>query len=92
MLKAVREPVQWSTFKIRAIRDLLHATAELPNSRELAEIIFVNPYCHIGDLVDPGIAKGQTTSSYLNYSQIKSGRENHYINRTLLGFFPRESA
>ena len=50
MLDAIREISEWSTAKIRAIRDLLDQTAErvrrdLPKvySRELAEVIFVNP-------------------------------------------------
>ena len=61
MLEAVRDTAQWSTARIRAIRDLLDQTAErirrdLPKiySRELAEVIFVNPYCRIGDLVEAG--------------------------------------
>jgi Fic family protein len=99
MLEAVLETAQWSTAKIRAIRDLLDAMAarlrqELPKiySRELAEIIFVNPYCRIGDLVDAGIAKRQAASTYLKMltgigmlEEIKSGRENLYINPALLG-------
>lgn len=99
MLEAVKETAQWSTLKIRAIRDLLNETTarirqELPKiySRELAEIIFVNPYCRIGDLVDAGIAKRQTASTYLKalvkigvLREIKSGRENLFINPAMLG-------
>ena len=57
MLAAIRETSTWSTAKIRAIRNLLDGTTDqirldLPKiySRELAEIIFVNPYCRIADL------------------------------------------
>ena len=99
MIEAVKETAQWSTLKIRAIRDLLNETTarirqELPKiySRELAEIIFVNPYCRIGDLVDAGIAKRQTASIYLKalvkigvLREIKSGRENLFINPAMLG-------
>ncbi|WP_435528449.1 protein adenylyltransferase Fic [Mesorhizobium shangrilense] len=98
MLDAVTETAGWSTARIRAIRDLLDQTAErlrqnLPKiySRELAEVIFVNPYCRIGDLVSSGIAKRQAASVYLKtlvenglLQEVKAGRENLYINPALL--------
>ena len=98
MLQAVRETAEWSTAKIRAIRDLLNHTAdrlrrEAPRiySRELAEVIFVNPYCRIGDLVSAGIAQRQAASTYLKtlagmglLEEVKAGRENLYINPALL--------
>lgn len=98
MLVAVRETAEWSTARIRAIRDLLDQTAErirrdLPKiySRELVEVIFVNPYCRIGDLVSAGIAKRQAASVYLKtltgqglLQELKAGRENLYINPPLL--------
>lgn len=98
MLAAVRETAAWSTAKIRAIRNLLDGTADrirrdLPKiySRELAEIIFVNPYCRIADLVVAGIAKRQSASVYLKalaglglLSEIEAGREKIYTNPALL--------
>lgn len=98
MLEAVRETANWSTARIRAIRDLLDQTAErirrdLPKiySRELAEVIFVHPYCRIGDLVSAGIAKRQSASVYLKalaelglLQEMKAGRENLYVNPALL--------
>ena len=98
MLAALRETAAWSTAKIRAIRILLDGTAEqirrdLPKiySRELAEIIFVNPYCRIADLVDAGIAKRQSASVYLKalaglglLSEVEAGREKIYTNPVLL--------
>jgi len=98
MLQAVRETADWSTARIRAIRDLLDQTAErirrdLPKiySRELVEVIFVNPYCRIGDLVSAGIAKRQAAAVYLKtlteqglLQEMKAGRENLYINPALL--------
>jgi Fic family protein len=98
MLEAVRDTAHWSTMRIGAIRDLLDQTVErmrrdLPKiySRELAEVIFVNPYCRIGDLVEAGIAKRQAASVYLKalvddgvLKEIKAGRENLYINPPLL--------
>ena len=72
MLAAICETATWLTAKIRAIRNLLDGTTDqirrdLPKiySRELAEIIFVNPYCRIADLVGAGIAKRQSASIYL---------------------------
>ena len=98
ILEAVRMTAEWTTTKIRAIRELLDETAaairrRLPKiySRELAELIFVNPYCRIGDVVEADIAKRQTASVYLKalaaegfLDEIKAGRENLYINPPLL--------
>ncbi|WP_225906429.1 Fic family protein [Ensifer canadensis] len=79
MLEAIRETADWSTARIRSIRDLLDQTAErirrdLPKiySRELAEVIFVNPYCRIGDLVAAGIAKRQASSVSVNRSDFRT--------------------
>ena len=104
MLEAVRETANWSTARIRIIRDLLDQTAEhirrdLPKiySRELAEVIFVNPYCRIGDLVTAGIAKRQAASVYLKaltelglLQEMKAGRENLYVNPALLALLSEQ--
>jgi Fic family protein len=98
MLKAVTETARWTTAKIGAIRDLLNETAdkirlEAPKiySRELAEIIFVQPYSRIGSLVDAKIAQRQSASQYLKalcdigvLEEHKSGREKLFINPALL--------
>lgn len=98
MLEAVKTTAQWTTNRIRSIRDLLERTAEqmrqnIPKiyTRELAELIFVNPYCRISDLVDSGVAKRQTAATYLKamvseglLEEVKIGRENLYINPALL--------
>lgn len=98
MLEAVRTTALWTTNRIQSIRDLLERTAEhmrqnLPKiySRELVELIFVNPYCRISDLVDSGVAKRQTAATYLKamvseglLEEVKVGRENLYINPALL--------
>lgn len=46
-------------------------------------MIFVNPYCRIGDLVSSGTAKRQAASGYMEtlaelrlLQEIKAGREN----------------
>ena len=98
LLAAVRNTAIWTTSKIRAIRDLLDQTAEtmrkrIPKiySRELAEIIFVQPYCRIGNLVDAGIAQRQSASVYLKslvaagiLREQKVGREKLFTNPALL--------
>jgi cell filamentation protein, protein adenylyltransferase len=98
MLAAVTDTARWTTEKIGAIRDLLHEIAEkikrdAPRiySRELAEIIFAQPYCRIGSLVDAGIAQRQSASQYLKVlrdigvlEEHKSGREKLFINPALL--------
>jgi Fic family protein len=72
MLKAVEETAQWTTSKIAAIRQLSDITVEyvkvkLPKiyTRELVDVIFEQPYCRIGDLVDKGVAQRQAASRYL---------------------------
>lgn len=59
-------------------------------SKELAELLFEQPYCKISFLVERGLAKPQTASKYLKtlselgiVTKIKKGRENYYINRRL---------
>jgi Fic family protein len=98
MIEAVRETAIWTTAKIGAIRALLDGTAEqmkrnLPKiySRELAETIFVHPYCRISDLVDAGIAKRQSASVYLKalrdrgiLREVEAGREKLYTNPAFL--------
>jgi len=98
MLAAVRETATSTTAKISAIRGLLTATAETVRrdapriySRELVELIFVQPYCRIGNLVEAGIARRQSASAYLKrlcdigvLEERKAGREKLFINSPLL--------
>ena len=93
MLAGVEETCIWTTDKIKAIRELMEHTAEhvqkkLPKiyTWELVELLFRQPYCRIGNLVDNGIAKRQTASVYLKaltdlgvLREIKSGRENLFV-------------
>jgi Fic family protein len=98
LVEAIRETALWTTSKIKAIRALLDDTAEtirerLPKlyTRELAELIFVQPYCRIANLVDAGIAKRQTASDYLKQltdigllEERAVGREKLFINPAFL--------
>ena len=98
MLEAVRSTAHWTTSRIKAIRTLIDDTVhrmrrDAPGiySRELTELIFVQPYCRIGNLVDAGIAQRQTASVYLKQlvdigllKEMKAGREKLFINPQLL--------
>jgi Fic family protein len=104
MLNAVRETAQWTTNKIRAIRDLMDITATfvrdtLPKiySRELIELIFIQPYCRITNVVDANIAKRQTASTYLKglsdigvLKEWKLGREKLFIHPQFLKLLTAE--
>ena len=93
MLNAVAETARSTTAKIKTIRKLLETTTDHIRtaaapiySRELAELIFVRPYCRIGNVVDAGIAKRQTASVYLKrlceigvLEEVKVGREKLFI-------------
>jgi Fic family protein len=93
ILEGVEETCAWTTDKIKAIRELMVHTARfvqqsLPKiySWELVELLFKQPYCRIGNLVDAEIAKRQTASVYLKQlsdlgvlKEIKSGRENIFV-------------
>ena len=92
-LDGVEETCTWTTEKIKSIRELMEHTAEyvhrhLPKtySWELIEVLFKQPYCRIGNLVDADIAKRQTASVYLKQlcdidvlREVKSGRETLFV-------------
>jgi len=72
LLRGVEETAGWTVAKITAIRELASHTSDhvrhaLPKiySRELVDVIFEQPYCRIGHLVAPGIAKRQAAARYL---------------------------
>lgn len=93
ILDGVEETCTWTTDKIKSIRELMQHTAQfvqkcLPKiySWEFVELLFKQPYCRIGNLVDAGIAKRQTASVYLKelcdigvLREVKSGRENIFV-------------
>ena len=93
ILQGVEETCTWTTDKIKAIRELMEHTAQFTQANlpkiytwELVEVLFKQPYCRIGNLVDAGIAKRQTASVYLKQlcnvgilREMKSGRENIFV-------------
>lgn len=104
MLRAVAETAHWTTERIRAIRRLMGETAEYVRkeaygvySRELMELIFVQPYCRIKDVVGAGIAQRQTAAVYLKklcdlgvLEERKVGREKLFINPRLMRLLTME--
>ena len=98
MLHAVAETARWTTDRIHAVRRLMQETGEYVRaeafgvySRELVELIFVQPYCRIRNVVDAGIAERQTAAVYLKQlagvgvlREVKAGREKLFINPRLM--------
>lgn len=98
LLDAVEQTADWTREKIVVIRDLMQHTVDyvrdtLPSiySRELVDLIFVQPYCRIGNVVEAGLAKRQTASVYLKQlceigvlKEVRAGREKLFIHPKLM--------
>ena len=98
MLEVIEHSAEWTFRKVAAIRDLRRAVkrkmkAELPKlySAELLDVIFHQPYCRIGDVVEADIAKRQAASTYLKQlvetgllAEEKVGREKLFIHGQFL--------
>jgi Fic family protein len=104
MLSGVTETARWTMNKIVAVRQLLEETTERMRrdaaqiySRELAELVFVRPYCRIAHVVDAGVAKRQTASAYLKeltaigiLREHKMGREKIFLNPAFIDLLKRD--
>lgn len=98
ILRAVEATARQTFEQVTRIRDLMERVRErvqreLPGvySKDLIEVIFRHPYTKIQFVVEAGIAKRQTASSYLQelaglgvLRELKRGREKYYINEALL--------
>ena len=98
MLECVEETAHWTTERILGIRALFLSTASRVRreaagiySRELVELVFVQPYCRIANLVDAEIAKRQTAAQYLKklvdigvLQEVREGRDKLFLNPGLL--------
>jgi len=98
MLQAVENSSTWTVKKIAVVRALIESTTAYVRERlpkiyswELVQALFSQPYCRIDNLVESGIAKRQTASTYLKQlvdigvlEEVVSGREKLYINTRLL--------
>lgn len=98
ILTAVEVTSSWTTQRIRAIRALMEETnttvrerAPKIYSRDLIDLIFIQPYSRIANLVDRGIAKRQAASTYLKelarigvLTEEKIGRDKIFLHRKYL--------
>jgi Fic family protein len=105
MLQAVEETAKWTTGKIAAIRTLAehtttHVRARLPKiyTRELVDVVFEQPYCRIGNLVEKNIAQRQSASRYLKelaaigvLREVQAGKEKLFIHPKLMQLLADDS-
>lgn len=98
VLQGVEQVSRWTCLKIAAIRSLISETSRyvrqrLPKiySHELVQVIFEQPYCRIGSLVERDIAQRQTASVYLKQlaeigvlEEQSAGREKLFVHPKLL--------
>jgi cell filamentation protein, protein adenylyltransferase len=105
ILNGVEQVSSWTCAKITAMRKLITQTEdyvrqELPKiySHELIQTIFEQPYCRISNLVEKGIAKRQTASSYLKQlveigvlEEKAAGNEKLFLNPSLLRLMTTDS-
>ena len=98
ILKGVENTAVWTTQKIDAVRKLIEHTSEFIQankpkiySHELVQVIFEQPYCRIGNLVENDIAKRQTASTYLKQlcdigvlNEIQVGKEKLFAHPKLV--------
>jgi len=94
MLQAVDEMATWTRSKIWAIKRLMaetvrHVQAVAPKiyKRELVDLLFVQPYVRIGDLVEAGLGTRKTAAGHLNQlitagvlREEKEGRDKLFVN------------
>jgi Fic family protein len=105
IVKGVAETARWTTAKIDAVRDLESHTTDFVRNRlpkiysyELINLIFKLPYCRISDVIEAGIAKRQTASSYLKQlveagvlAEVDSGKEKLFVHPKLYDLLTTEN-
>jgi Fic family protein len=99
MIMAVEETSRFTMDLTQAIVSLMEQTTEMARqtllrttySKELIELLFVQPYVKIENLVNQGIAERRTASKYLKQLEeigilgsYKAWKETIYINRPLM--------
>ena len=103
MLRAVEETAQQAFDQVTRIRAVMEHVREKVQrespavySKDLIEVIFRQPYKKIQFLVNAGIAKRQTASTYLQtlaglgvLRESKRGREKYYVNDALFAELSR---
>jgi Fic family protein len=105
MLAGVRETAAWTVGKIQSIHDLMAHSAEYVRaratkiySRELVELVFVQPYCRIQNVVEAQLGNRQTASVYLKtladigiLKEVKVGREKLFIHPKFVALLTSET-
>ncbi len=105
MLDAVEQTSKWIVDKIYTIQKLRLEIQEyikkyIPEiySYELSEVLFIQPYCRIQNLIDKNIAKRQTASTYLKkltdaqvLTEENVGKEKLFINKRFLSLLTSEN-
>lgn len=105
MLNGIESTSKWTSDKVQCIVNLMEETREyvkitLPKiySRELVDLLFVQPYCRISNLVDEGIVKRQTASEYLKklvevnvLKEQDAGREKIFVNPRFMEILLKDS-
>lgn len=98
VLRGVEETANWTRQKIDAIRLLLAHTTDYVRDRapkvyshELVSLIFEQPYCRIGNVVDAGLLERRAASRYLKelaeigvLEERTAGREKLFLHPKLL--------
>lgn len=104
ILRAVEETATWTADKIAAIRSLAAETdafvrARLPkiHSADLMDVLFEQPCCRIGNVVDAGIVERQAASRYLKslsgigvLEERQMGRDKLFVHPRLLDLLTSE--
>ncbi|MBS0623283.1 MAG: Fic family protein [Verrucomicrobia bacterium] len=103
-LKAISATSKWTSEKILSIQTLIEESREfiklkIPSmySRDLVELLFIQPYVRIPNLIEMGIAKRDTASKYLKVlaeigflREIKRGRDKLFINHRFLNLLKQK--
>lgn len=103
-LKAITETAKWTTEKILAIQKLIEdacnfikSQAPTIYSKELVELLFIQPYVRISNLMEMNLAKRDTASKYLKtlceigfLEEIKRGRDKLFINHQFLNLLKQK--
>ena len=105
LLEGVEDTANWTTAKIAAVRALSEHTQQIVRERlpklythELVQLIFEQPYCRIGNVVEAGIAGRQAASRYLKalaaigvLEERAVGKEKLFVHPKLMALLTRDT-
>lgn len=98
MVQAVKESTEAAIALINSVQNVkeelerqIKNTTRIAPAKEVAELLVINPYVRIANVVDAGLASRQTAASWLNQladegvlAVEKVGREKIFVNRRVL--------